>query len=553
MGRSQGSVEGKSDHRVTPGDYGTVLKRYWWAMLLVVVAATAAAFAFSAAQPNRYQADAKVRYTTAYTDAPTLALELNGINSTLSSSNIQNRVASKMGRALPTGSDFTISAIPLSLTAEGEAAGPLTPTNLVAITAVAGNATLAAQIANAYTEAYVAYRTEATRLAARDSIAAIEKQLVDLQRTQASKAAPAESVTATFVSLNQQLIELKRTRDQGTGGYVVLSRAVPPAGPVSPQPVRSAILGFFAGLLLAFVLILILERFRTRVESDHELAALLSLPLLGRLLSTPGESGRLATLEAPASTVTEGYRRLRASLASVLAGDDVKTLLCTSSRGDDETSVVLANVAVTLARAGRRIVLIDADLRHPRVHECFCLPNDVGVSSVVTGRTKLHAALHTVDLALEAESAPGSVAAATKGVGASLQVLTSGPDALDPGELVAGRAMGEVVADLKRSADLVIVDSPGLLDAADASSLANLADAVVFIANVGGASRSALQECREYLDLMPCRQVGVVAIQNPRAGSRWGRLRTRPAGATAPAGGDPAARTVSITPGGPSS
>jgi len=552
LDRSQGYGARGSDHGLTLDDFGRVVKRYWWVILLVVVVATAAAFVFSAAQPVRYKADARLLYVAAFTDSTQLGLEVSGVNVTITNPDVQARAAARFGRPLPKAADYTISAAPVAVTAEGELTAPLTLTRMVAVTAESDNAALAAELANAYAVTFVSYRTEAARANARAEIKAIRAQLAAFEQPQAQTSAGVDYLTSVYVTLTQQLAEFELAAVKGNGGYILQAEAVPPAEPFSPRPVRSAILGFGVGLFVAIILVFLLYRYGARVDGEREVVSLLRLPILGRLSRSRDEraqTGRLVSLAAPTGNAAEAYRRLRAGLSAVLVSDDVKTLLFASARDGEGTSAALANVAVALARTGRRVVVIDADLRSPSLHRHFDLPNDEGVTSIVTGRMSVSTALHPVDVAIDGESVSGPVAAAMEGPLATLNVLTSGPNVLDPGELVAGQAMAEIVAELKGGTDIVLVDSPGLLDAADASALASVVDGLIFIVDTRATSRPALRECREYLDLVPCRQLGVVIMQESRRYSRRGRRRANQVPAVATETSESAATTVSVSPG----
>jgi non-specific protein-tyrosine kinase len=308
-------------------------------------------------------------------------------------------------------------------------------------------------------------------------------------------------------------------------------------------------LGFGVGILLATVLATILYRVDGRVEDGEEVAALLRLRVLGRVVGTPVEMsapGQVVSLGAPAGSAAEAYRRLCATVSHALASEHIRTLLFVSGGDGEGSSVVLANTAVALARTGKRVVAVDGDLRSPSLHQYFDVPNEDGVSSIIAGRTSLSAALHLVDLGLD-RALPG--AAAGKGQG-SLSVLTSGPAVLDPGGLVAGPALAEILAELGKDFDVVFVDAPGLLDAADASSLAFVVDGLLVVVDPAIARRPALQQSREYLDRVPCRQMGIVIMQESRRRSRKGRGRTKRARAAESEASESAAPAVSASPGG---
>ena len=552
MSRPQGHAEGEGDQSVTLGGNVLVAKRYWWAVVLVLVVATVVAFALSAAQPDRYTADATLLYVGEYLDVAQLGLELSGVGTMLPSASVEARATGIVGHPLPKAADYTVSAAPVDMV-EGGSSASLTPTRVVGVTAEAGGAALAADLANAYARAFVQYRTAEEQASARRSIKAIRAQLATFNQPKVQGAAGFDIQASTYLALTQQLRQLEATASTGNGGYTILAEAVPPTEPSSPKPVRSAILGFGVGLFAAIILVILLHRFDSRVGSEREVATLLRLPVLARLPRSRderGETGHLVSLAAPAGSAAEAYRRLRASLSVVLADNAAKTLLFASGREGEGTSAALANVGVALARTGRRVVAVDADLRSPSLHGLFNLPNDAGISSVVSDRMSLSTALQQVDVTLEGEYESEPLAAGAESPPASLDVLTSGPSVLDPGELVAGPAIAELLAQLKTSADIVLVDAPGLLDAADASSLASVVDGLVFIVDVKATSRPALRECREYLDLVPCRQLGVVIMQESRRRSRKGRGRAKHAPAAASEASESAAPAVSANLGG---
>ena len=520
MGRPQGWEVSTSDHEVTWGDFSSVFKRYWWAIVLVVVAATAGALVFSAAQPQRYRAEAKLVNTATFIDSVQLGLDIGGVYTTITSPALLGSVAAAYGGPLPGPADFAISAAPAPMAANSAGGDPLSLTRLVAVTAESGSAALSAKLANAYAKAFVEYRTQSVRANARKSAQIVRRQLAAFALPQVTAAGKVDYLASRYLTLTQDLTQLEATAATGNGGYSVLAEAVPPTEPFSPQPVRGAIFGFGVGVLLAFILVVVLQRFGRGVGGEREVVALLRFPILGRLSSSRDErsqTGRLVSLVAPTGRAAEAYRRLRASLPAVLAGDGVKTLLFTSACEGEGRSAALANTAVALARTGSRVVVVDADLRSPSLHRYFGLPNDEGVISVGTGRMSLGAALQSVDVALERESSvSGSPATGGEGRLASLDVLTSGPSVLDPGELIAGKAMARVLAELKTSADVVLIDSPGVLATADALSLAGIVDGLVFVVDAHHVTRRALRQSKESLDLLPCHILGILLMRRQR-------------------------------------
>jgi len=175
-------------------------------------------------------------------------------------------------------------------------------------------------------------------------------------------------------------------------------------------------------------------------------------------------------------------------------------------------SVCVANLAVTLAMGGKKVFIVDADLRRPRQHQYFGLKNAVGLSTVVTGQTSLDDALHKVHL--EPVSGANEVDFKTWAGGSEslsrIYVLTSGPLPPNPGEIVSSRRFAAVIETLAEEADVVLVDSPAMLAVGDTVALASLVDGLVFLVDMQRAKRPMLQQAADQLVRLPCRSLGIV-------------------------------------------
>jgi capsular exopolysaccharide synthesis family protein len=200
----------------------------------------------------------------------------------------------------------------------------------------------------------------------------------------------------------------------------------------------------------------------------------------------------LVTLSAPRSGVAEAYRSLRTNLAFARPDAPLATLLVTSPGADEDRSGTLANLAVVVAQGGRRVVVVDADLRRPSQHTLFGLPNTVGLTSALVDDAAL------ADLPLQATGVEG------------LEVLTSGPTPPNPAELLAARRMRAVVERLIERADLVLFDSPPLVPVTDAAVLARLVDGVLLVLAAGRSRRDQVTRAREVLDKVGATVLGVV-------------------------------------------
>jgi succinoglycan biosynthesis transport protein ExoP len=284
---------------------------------------------------------------------------------------------------------------------------------------------------------------------------------------------------------------------------------------VSPKPLRDALIGFGVGLLVAIGLAFLLEQFDTRLRRPEEVAQILRQPILGRIPRISkkllGESAVVA-LTHPGGQAAEAFRLLRTNLEFMRVDDDISSLLVTSCVQGEGKSVCVANLAVTLALGGKKVFIIDADLRRPRQHTYFGLENTHGVSTVVTGQMPLDDALQKVYL--EPSKGANEVDFQTWAQGSEslsrVYVLTSGPLPPNPGEIVSSRRFATIVETLSAEADVVLVDSPAMLAVGDTAALASNVDGLMFLADLHVAKRPMLLQAADQLRRLPVRPLGIV-------------------------------------------
>lgn len=230
--------------------------------------------------------------------------------------------------------------------------------------------------------------------------------------------------------------------------------------------------------------------------SDDVHRATNGLPLLGRVpASSPAgdPSGSvLAIRTQPHSPAAEAYRRLGIPLGCASQNGPARTLSVTSAAAGEESAATVANLGVAMARDGQRVVVIDGDLRHPRLHTFFDLPNTVGLTSVVSGK---------VSLSLVSQPVTGEH---------GLSVVATGPLPPDPHEFLASPRIGEVLAALAGTVDVVIVVTPPVLAAGDAAVLAEQVDGTVVVATSGTTAASQLRRAVDTLQGVGASLVGVV-------------------------------------------
>jgi len=206
----------------------------------------------------------------------------------------------------------------------------------------------------------------------------------------------------------------------------------------------------------------------------------------------------LITLQEPLSPQSEAYRTLRINLQYASLDEALDTLLVTSVGPDEGKTTSLANLAVTLAQAEQRVIVVDCDLRRPQVHQLFSLPNDRGLTTAILD-----------EQALQAPSLQHT------GI-ENLRVLTSGPLPQRPADLLGSRRMATLIETLKEQADMVLFDAPPVMSATDAAMLATQVDAVLLVMSAGQTRREDSLLAIERLQKVKARIIGAL-LQNAPA------------------------------------
>lgn len=509
-----------------------VLWRRKWVILVVIVVATASAYFFSSRQTSMYEAEATIIYKqqidlsnpldTSGVSNTNLDREIASIDGLLQGPNLQQRITALLAKdgSVNAGTKYEVSAAPEQNT---DTASSTTSTNVVVFTGSSSSPAMAAASANAAANAYVDWNAEFQRTQITKAIPVIQNQLQQYD-TAASR------VSADYLLLKQRLQDLQILKATATGNYQLLAPATLPESPVSPKPLRDALLGFGVGLFAGIGLAFLLEQFDTRVRTLDQVAALLRQPVLGRVPRISrkflGESA-LVALKHPDSPAAEAFRMVRTNLDFMAVDSETRAVVVTSCLQGEGKSVTVANLAVSMAMAGKRIIVVDADLRRPRQHAYFGLDNAKGLSTVVAGRHSLAEALVRVDVGRpEADGvAPADDPAGWSGGvegRSALYVLPSGPIPPNPGEIVASRRSAAVLDELCREADLVLVDTPAMLAVGDTSAVAAKVDGLVFLVDLHQVRRPQLVTAAQQLARLPVRLLGtVVRMEGAHGGAYY--------------------------------
>lgn len=375
------------------------------------------------------------------------------------------------------------------------------------VTVVSSDPKQAAALANAYALAFVERRKDRQKEQIKEGEAALQKRL-----------AATPTGTTEYYYLQQTLGGLAISYSTVTGDFTLVTPATAPTAPFAPRPVRSAVLGFGVGLLAGVGLVFLLEQLNTRLRDYREVAEILHIPILGRIPTIPKKYFKehgLAVVDHPGSRTAEAFRMLRGSLEFVNIDEDVRSLLVTSCHQGEGKSLTVANLAATLALAGKRVIVIDGDLRRPQLHHYFDLVNATGLSTVLSGQDALDHALQKVVIEPVASNDGNGSSGETPGGTARgvLGVLAAGPETPAPGETIASKKFASLMELMKSRADVVLVDSPAIMAVGDAGALATTVDGMLLLVNLQSIRKPLLAEVRDVIEPMPCRKVGIVVVR----------------------------------------
>ena len=362
---------------------------------------------------------------------------------------------------------------------------------------------LAKRFATAYAVAFAGYRRDL------DSNALAHAQETIDQRLQEAEAAGLKK-SALYRSLIENKRDVTGLQALHTPRALVVHRA-DRATKVGPMTIRNALLGLTLGIVLAAGIVFLVEALDSRVRSPERIRDDLGLRLLGRLSAPPRElqeNQRLVMVESPLSREAEAFRVLRAGLDFANAELGAQTVLVTSALPGEGKSTTVANLAVALARAGRHVVLADFDLRNPSVHRFFDLRKRPGLVDIALGDVSLENAIQTVPVTEDdLATYNGRRSGRSKG---RLEVLPVGHTLQDPDEVGATLGLGAIVQDLRKRADVVLIDSAPLLPIGDTISLSAHVDALVLVVLLDSTPASTLRDVREVLTSAPVAKLGLI-------------------------------------------
>ncbi len=345
---------------------------------------------------------------------------------------------------------------------------------------------------------------------------AIELAKVEVEYRPLMRASEQNDKMYGIISTRQKEIDI--TGPMRTNNVRVLERAIVPTTPIRPKPIQNLMLGLLLGLGTGVALAFAIEALDNTLKTQADVEQFLGVPVLGLVpvIGTQNEPAEvladdlrqrdLGVFLDPKSVAAECCRSIRTNILFMSPDRPIRTMLITSPSPQEGKTTTAINLGVTMAEAGGRVLLVDTDMRRPRLHRSFGVGNQVGISTVIVGKATLEEAVKHTDVP-------------------NLDVLTCGPVPPNPSELLHTDRFAAVLADCAKLYDRVILDSPPTSAVTDPAVLGNLVDGVVLIIKAGETTRDSAIHARRQLMSAKARVVGVVVnaidFSNPAYGYEY--------------------------------
>ena len=491
--------------------YYAVVRKYWWLLLLTTALAGGAAYYYSASSPPVYRATSTLEIDQASdpTDDLYRALETEGLLARtyverIKAPPVLQEAQARLGLAL--GIDAMIGVAQVG------------DSQLMRVSAEGNDPALAQALANTVTEVFIEQETQRQqgRFQAgldelEEQIAALKATIAEIQIEIASLGDP-ENLPSEFARRDLTRLESELTYSQTrlvvlltsaeefrlamaryTDNITITFPAGLPGAPIGPRTRQNTLLGVVVGLMIGAGVAFTLGYLDDTIKTPDDVKQHLPVGVLGALPVLKGNHGRLRLIvaEEPRQPVSEAFRNLRTSLEFFGADGPPRSILVTSPQPSDGKTFIAANLAAVLAQGGRSVILVDADLRHPRQHRLFDVPREPGLTDVLLAGDQRDAALQ-----------PTTVE--------NLRILTGGRHTNTPAEMLASGRMRALLEWLQDAADVVIFDSPPLLAVTDAAVLSGRTAGAILVLDCGETRLPAAAQAVERLQGVEAQVLGVV-------------------------------------------
>jgi polysaccharide biosynthesis transport protein len=505
--------------------FAQILVRRWWLVVLVGITGVGVAYYIASQTPPRYLSSVSLQlnpaassaflpYQTSSSTDPVISLAAS-YREVLKSRTFGELVVQQL--RLPIPPEAVVAAISTQLVQN---------TNILRLVVTWDNPTDAQQLAQQISEIFIAenQRRQQSRPGTQAQMADMEQSARDIQarlgpyqqqrdrldqyvaRGDLSQINELTAVDARLTSLQASyanlLVEISRLRSSFDNA-IILDRASPPQAVETVPLAQAVVFGLVGGVGAAAVLVLLLEHLADAVRTPRDILRVTGALPLGRVRHARSwwwkrsrRSRDLVMLSKPNSAVAEAIRSLRAGFQLLAAPQELRTIAVTSSGAREGKTFVASNLAIAVAQSGKRVLLVDADLRHPRVHRRFGVDNNTfGFADLLKGvrASSVLPQRGATGMANDTEHGPPDVAGVIASGLDGLWLLPAGAPPPNPGELLSSANLATIINRIGQQWDVVIFDTAPVGPVADTLLLAHVVSGSMIVARSGRTRRAALR------------------------------------------------------------
>ena len=456
-------------------EYYAIVRKWWWLLVLCTVLGAGSAYLVSISTEPTYEASSLLM----------IGSSIEQVDPSTGDIQTSQKLALTYAELVTTRTilDEVVAKLDLPKTPSVNVS-MVSSTQLMRITVSDSDPARAAAVANELAEQLILQSPSAPQRQQEAYRDYVYQQLADLQDemdslskaivTERESTGDMDRIARLEAELNTRRANYSSLLSYIKGGSVndvrIFEYAVSPTVPTKPKVMQNTMLAAVVGLMLAAGAAFLIEYLDDTIKDQRDIEQVLNIPTLGVVARFPDEDIEPALLSVrdPRSPLTEAFRMIRTNLSySLPATEASRTFLITSAGPTEGKSTVLTNLAAVMAQAGQRVLVVDSDLRRPRLHRVFDIDNTKGLSSYLVGWTPdLDDAIFTTDIA-------------------GVQFMPSGPIPPNAAELLDSQRMQQMLEDLSARFDVILMDSPPLLAVADAAILARMASGVVMVVEAG--------------------------------------------------------------------
>ena len=513
--------------------YLSIVLKYWWIIVLTTVLGAVAAYVYSSRQPPIYRSTTtlEVDRESDPRDQPYyVIMSSERVAETyvlqVTSSNVMEEVIARLG--LDMSAEEVQGYVSAALVAD---------TAMINVSATHTDPAFAQALADTTAQVFIRQKMAQQQSRYQDSLDELEAQVAELEasimETQRAIAALGDPGSLSnygkmeLATLQTQLandqtrlsIQLRSAEDfrlamARYSNYVsVFKPAELPAAPIGPQTLRNTGLAAVVGAMIGVGVVFLLDYLDDTIHSPEEVQRELGINALGALPKSEGREAGWIAAEAPLSAVAEAFRSLRTNFQYFSLDKPLRSLLITSAVPSDGKTFVASNLATVFALAGKKVLLLGADLRRARMHRLWEQAREPGLAEALTNLSGVLTQGQTPDFAFLEEL----IQLHPTGVD-GLYLLTSGAHVPNPSELLASQTFRLLLELLSEHFDLVVIDSPPVLAVTDAAVLASQVDGVALVVNSGESRLPAVARAIERLTSVDANILGVI-VNRMTAGS----------------------------------